>query len=155
MLDTRAGLGANGNRNKVAPGVVLNLPISAAAAAGATSVVVNITATEADGPGWVKAWPCGTRTPPTSVLNFAPGRTTANAVVVQLGQGAICLSTYAPVHLVADVSGWFTGTTDFTGTAPNRITDTREANEPLRSGGPLQGGAERRIRVGGTAGVPP
>src|SRR6185312_8395486 len=61
VLDTRTGLGAAG---PVQPGTVVTLPIKAAA--GATSVVLNLTATEASGPGWVRVWPCGTAEPSTS-----------------------------------------------------------------------------------------
>ena len=146
VLDTRRGLGASG---PVQPGTVVQLPIPAASGAGATSVMLNVTATEASGPGWVRVWPCGSPQPSTSSLNFVPGQIAANAVAVKLGSsGSVCLSTYAPVHLVADVTGWFTGTSDFTGTTPNRILDTRETGNPLRAG------EERRLTVGGTAGIP-
>ncbi|MCU1501565.1 MAG: hypothetical protein JWM12_919, partial [Ilumatobacteraceae bacterium] len=145
VLDTRIGLGAP--VGQVRPGNVLTLAIPAARSAGATSVVLNVTATEASGPGWVKVWPCGAPEPTTSALNFEPAHIAANAVVVGLGNGSVCMSTYAPVHLVADLSGWFTGTNDFTGTTPNRVLDTRT------TGTPLQPGVETRLRVAGTAGV--
>ena len=51
--------------------------------------------------------------PGTSSLNFTPGRIAANAVAVKLGGGSVCISTYAAVHLVADVAGLFTGPNDF------------------------------------------
>ena len=136
VLDTRSNLGASG---PVGPGTVVTLPIKAAAAAGATSVVLNLTATEAAGPGWVKVWPCGAAEPTTSALNFVPGQIAANAVAVKLGAGgAVCMSTYAPVHLVADVSGWFTGTGDFAGDHPvgSSTPRTRATRcSPARSGG--------------------
>ena len=145
ILDTRIGLGAP--TGLVTPGKVLALAVPAAAAAGASSVVLNITATEATAAGWVKAWPCGEATPNTSVLNFTPGRTAANAVVLKLPAGGVCLSVMVPVHLVADLSGWMTGTTDFTGSTPNRLLDTRISNTPLRAG------QERRLQVAGQPGI--
>lgn len=146
ILDTRIGLGAAG---PIGPGRVVTLPVKAASAAGASSVVLNVTATEASAAGWVRVWPCGSAEPATSSLNYVPGQIAANAVAVKLGSGgAVCLSTYAPVQLVADVSGWFTGTSDFTGTQPDRVVDTRI------TGDALQPGVERRVRVAGHAGVP-
>ena len=53
VLDTRIGLGASG---PVGPGRVVTLPIGAAA--GATSVVLNLTATEASAPGWARVIAC-------------------------------------------------------------------------------------------------
>src|SRR5262249_16910090 len=55
---------------------------------------------------------------------------------------------YAPVDLVVDLSGWFTGSTDIAGTPPNRILDTRTTGDPLRAG------IERRVHVGGTTNIP-
>src|SRR6188472_2127123 len=75
VLDTRIGLG--GPRAKVGPAPLhLSLP----QAAGASSVMLNVTATDADGPGFVRVWPCAADEPTTSSLNYEPGRTVANAV---------------------------------------------------------------------------
>ena len=145
ILDTRQGIGAPAGR--LTPGRVITLDIPSAEAAGATSVVLNLTATEATADGWVKAWPCGEPTPNTSVLNFTPGRTAANAVLVKLPPGGVCLSALVPVQLIADLSGWMTGTTDFIGSTPNRLLDTRITNTPLRSG------QERRLQVAGQPGI--
>ncbi len=144
VLDTRVGLGAP--KGKVAPGTVLRLALPQAGSA--TSVVLNLTATEADGPGWVRVWPCGAPEPATSALNYTTDENVANAVAVQVTSATVCMSTYSPVHLVADLSGWFDGTADFQGTTPNRILDTR------LTGDPLIGGVERRIKVAGTPNIP-
>src|SRR3954447_8135598 len=130
FLDTRIGLGARSG--KVGRGEVIEVAVPPAAA-GASSLAINLTATEADGPGWVKVWPCSEAEPPTSALNFTPEHIAqANAAMAAAGAaGTICLSTYAPVHLVADLSAWFAGTADFFGTAPNRILDTRTTGTPL------------------------
>lgn len=147
VLDTRVGIGAP--VGKVVPGQVLSFQIPSAASAGATSVVLNLTATEADGAGWVRAWPCDEPQPNTSSLNFSPAHVAeANAVVVKLGPSGVCLSTYASVHLIADLQGWFAGSSDFVGTSPSRLLDTRV------EGAPLHAGDERRLAVGGTAGIP-
>src|SRR3954454_11189786 len=108
ILDTRSGLGAPAQR--LAPGQVLSLRVSAAAAAGAPAVSINLTATEATGPGFLTAWPCGQAQPATSVLNFVPGQSVANFISLGLGtdaqgMGAVCLAASAPTHVVADLMG--------------------------------------------------
>jgi hypothetical protein len=145
VLDTRTGLGAP--TEMLAPGKVIRLAVPAAAAAGAASVVLNLTATGAGNGGWVKAWPCDEQVPATSVLNFARARTVANAVISKLGSGGVCLLTSTPVHLIADLTGWFVGGQDFNGSLPNRILDTRTSNTPLVAG------QERRLSVAGKPGI--
>jgi hypothetical protein len=151
VLDTRSGIG--GVRGPVVPGQVVRLSVPSAVAAGASSVTLNLTATDAGDAGYVTAWPCDEAKPATSNLNFVPGRAAPNMAIVRLSQttapaGLICLEASAPVQLLADVMGWFTGAGDVVSTAPNRIVDTR------LSGDPLQAGVVRRVRVGATAGVP-
>src|SRR5205807_9834030 len=68
-----------------------------------------------------------------SNLNFVPGQTVANRVIIPLGSGGqISLFNFqGSTNLVADVSGWFTdGSTTTTGghvasLTPQRILDTR------------------------------
>src|SRR5258708_2655826 len=76
VLDTRIGLG--GRQAKVG---TARLQLSMPQAAGASSVVLNVTATDAADLGFVRVWPCSTGEPATSSLNYEPGRTVANAVV--------------------------------------------------------------------------
>ncbi len=149
-LDTRSGIG--GVTGPVAPGQVVRFSVPGAVAAGATAVALNVTVTDALGDGYVTAWSCDQTKPATSNLNFVPGRSVPNMVVVQVSQaaasrGTVCLDASVGVQLIADVMGMFTGTGDLTSTPPNRILDTRITNDPL------QPGVVRRIRVGGTAGV--
>ena len=144
LLDTREGRGAPVGR--LLPGTTLTLTVSAAVAAGATAVTVNLTATEALAGGYVTAWPCGQPQPATSILNVTPGRVVANLAMVGLGNGAICLASSVPVHLVADLMGWFLGTTDYRGAAPTRLVDTRTPANRLKAG------EERRVSVAGGAG---
>ena len=94
--------------------------------------MVNITAVDAWPDGWVKAWPCDEPRSSTSSLNFTPGIVAANAAIVRLASGRICLASSAPVNVVVDVTGWFFGTTDFAASSPNRLLDTRITGDPLR-----------------------
>lgn len=146
VLDTRIGTG--GHSGLVGPGRTIRLALPTAAAAGATAVALNVTATGADRRGHVIAWPCDEPKPSTSVLNFVPGRAVANLVMMRRAAGGLCLTASRSVHLVADLMSWFTGTGDFRGVAPNRIVDTRLTNDRLAAG------SVRRIRVGGTSGIP-
>lgn len=83
----------------------------------ATAVVLNVTAVDPRGPGFVSVFPCGadwrTFEPTTSSVNYIAGRTVANAVVSPLGtaggtrDGAVCLFTSADAHLLVDVAGAF------------------------------------------------
>src|SRR5262245_27901819 len=104
VLDTRSGIGAP--RGRLSPGAVTALAVPPATAAGATSVLVNLTATDALAAGYVSAWPCGDPMPPTSVLNFTPSHAVPNLVAIKLPAGGLCLAVSAPVHLLADVQGW-------------------------------------------------
>ena len=103
LLDTRS---AGGQR--VPGGQTVELPVAAAAPAGADAVVVNVTAADADGSGYVTVWPCGTPRPNASNLNLANGDTRPNLVVAKVGDGGrICLFTSSAAHLVVDFQGWF------------------------------------------------
>ena len=142
VLDTREG-----GRGQSVPGRIIEVAIPQAAQAGATSVVLNLTATNGAADGWVKAWPCGEPVPATSSLNFSAAQSVANAVMVKLPARGVCLASSQPVDLIADVSGWYTGNQDFIGTSPNRLLDTRINNQPL------QPGVERRLTVAGVGGI--
>ena len=82
VLDTRVGLGAP--VGPLVAGIVLPVSVSSAVDGSATSVMVNLTATDAAGDGWLKAWSCDESQPSTSSLNFTPGHTSANAAVVRI-----------------------------------------------------------------------
>lgn len=144
VLDTRVGTGAAAGR--LAPGTVLTLPVTAAVAAGAGAVSLNLTAVDATAAGFLTAWPCGRAMPATSVLNYVPGRVSANQAMVGVGTGGVCVAASQPVHVVADLGGWFTAGADFRGAEPTRLLDTRVTGDPLAAG------VERRLDVRGGAG---
>src|SRR5439155_18928503 len=88
--------------------------------------------------------PSGPPRPNASNLNFVPGQTVANRVIVPLGTGGqISLFNFqGSTNLVADVSGWFTdGSTTTTGShfaslTPQRILDTRSGLGAVPPSGP-------------------
>jgi glucose/arabinose dehydrogenase len=159
LLDTRSGLGTSAG--KLAPGAAIALQVTGGVVpADAAAVALNLTATLADGPGFVTAWPAGQVRPPTSSVNLsAAGETAANAVVVPVGAGGqVSLLSSGGTHLVADLTGYFSaagGSTDgrFHATpAPARLMDTRNG-----TGGKLGSfgsGEQFDLQVAGQGGVP-
>ena len=77
---------------------------------GVAGVVVNATVTEAAGAGYFTVWPARTYRPTVSSLNAtAVGQTTANHVITPVSDGGFNFYTQIGAHLIADVTGWFTG----------------------------------------------
>jgi Divergent InlB B-repeat domain len=76
--------------------------------ANAAAVALNVTVTEASGPGFVTVFPCGSAVPTASSVNFATGQTVANGVIAKVGSGGkVCAYSTGLVQLVIDVAGWF------------------------------------------------
>jgi hypothetical protein len=74
----------------------------------ARSVVLNVTATEPDLPGFLTVYPGNAPRPTTSNLNYVAGQTIPNAVIVGLGPtGAVDIFSNAATHVVVDVVGYF------------------------------------------------
>lgn len=122
----------------------------------ADSVVLNVTAAEPNGQGFVTVSPTGAGTPDVSNLNLMPGVTRANLVVVALGDdGSIDIrSELASTHVIVDIFGYYrTGTGASTTTAdPFRVADTRVGTgTPI---GALRSGETRRLRIAGVGPVP-
>jgi hypothetical protein len=86
-------------------GFLCNVPVTARALA------VNVTVTEATGPGNLALYPAGTETPQTSVINFVPGQTRANNAILPLGpQLSFSMQARQPwgsVHVIVDITGYF------------------------------------------------
>ena len=147
VLDTRTGTGVAQHRLMADTRTTLILP--EALAAGATSVVLNLTAVNAAVDGYIKAWPCDQPEPPASALNASPGRTSANAAIIKLVAQGVCFTSSIAVDLVVDLSGWFVGDGDLAATQPARILDTR------LTGDPLVAEQVRSLAVAGTPGIDP
>ena len=91
LLDTRPGGttidGAFAGEGRRPAGARLELTVAGrgGVAAGASAVVLNVTATDPSGAGYLTVWPCETDAPPNaSNLNFSAGRTVPNSVIVPL-----------------------------------------------------------------------
>jgi hypothetical protein len=159
VLDTRTGLGAP--TGIVGPAGSIDLSLRGVAGLDETdveAVVLNVTATDATGEGFVSVWPTGGARPEVSNLNYVPGGTRANLVIVPVGTDMqVSLYSHAGAHLVADIAGWFTSSSTASGTdglfvpiTPQRILDTRDVSDAV-----LPAGADVDRRAAGTSLVPP
>jgi GH25 family lysozyme M1 (1,4-beta-N-acetylmuramidase) len=101
FLDTRTGLGATG------PGTgPLGLSTPATVPDTAAAVVLDVSAVDPSGPGFVRVTTAG-QEPTTTALNTIRNRSVTGLVVVPLNDAQLVLAAYtANTHLVADVVGY-------------------------------------------------
>lgn len=153
VLDTRDGTGGRTGALRDDETITLDLAGEGDIPSSATAVVINITSTKATTPGYVTVWPTGEARPLTASLNLDPGQDTPNLVIVGLGNGSINLYNSAgSTHLVGDVTGYFTGSSELTPTAPARLLDTRDGTGG--TDGPVRGDSSITLQVTGAAEVP-
>ncbi|MEU3843180.1 FlgD immunoglobulin-like domain containing protein [Streptomyces sp. NPDC028635] len=107
VMDTRQGLG--GRQLRPGQSVALQLAGNGGVPAGASAVVLNVTATGATAPTYVAAT-TRSGTPTVSHINLLPGRTVANLVVVPVVDGKVFLYNHAgSTEVIVDVFGYYTG----------------------------------------------
>ncbi|WP_128976316.1 hypothetical protein [Streptomyces roseicoloratus] len=130
LLDTRSGLGAP--KAKVGPNGTVLLKVGGRGGVpteGLTSVVLNVTATNATADSFVSVYPYGTLRTSASSLNFTAGKTTANLVTVPVTDGYVQLyNKNGSVDLLADVAGYYqegTAASSYEAVTPTRLMDTR------------------------------
>jgi hypothetical protein len=82
---------------------------------GINAVVLNVTAVGPSAASHLTVWRAGDPQPATSNVNVAPGRTVANAVVVDLGEAAgsggwiSVRNNNGTTDLIVDVLGYYDG----------------------------------------------
>ncbi|MFB7674743.1 PKD domain-containing protein [Kitasatospora purpeofusca] len=153
LADTRedANLDLTGGRE-----VPFTLPTGTAPGANGvpgnvSTVVLNVTVTEATEDTHLTVWPTGQPRPTTSNVNVAAGRTSSNLVTVPIGD-AKRISTMlnaGRAEVIVDVVGFYrpNGGDLFTPLSPNRLVDTRDSIK-------LGSGETRAVKVAGVGGVP-
>jgi hypothetical protein len=100
--------------------------------AGTTGVAVNLTA-DRSANGWVRAWACNQPEPATTNLNPVAGHIVTNASIVPVGDGRVCLRSYAASDLVVDLDGWLTTSSDVgMVSVSKRLVDTRLGQGGMR-----------------------
>ncbi len=157
ILDTRDGTG--GALGPLGPDAARDIQVGGVGGVpeNATAVVMNVTAVDPSESSHFTVYPTGLERPTASNLNFGPGQTIANLVVVELGSaGKVSVYNSAgEAHVIFDVAGWVSdGTTDipgggYTPVAPARILDSR-----LGTGGPIGPGEEFSVAILGEGGFP-
>ena len=129
-------------------GQVLEVPVGR----NVSGAVLNITAINPAGPGYIAAYPCDQQRPTVSNVNYGTrggGSVTANAAVARPdANGNVCVYSLAATDLVVDVAGTFPEA--ISSTAPNalpteagfeaeptpsRLLDTRERGGAVPAGG--------------------
>lgn len=165
LLDTRNRVGVP-TRTTVPAGGQIDVQVtseSGVVPTGAAAAVFNVTVTGASASGYVSAYPAGTPRPGASTINFQANRTIANQATVGLSEdGKITLynGSTRPVHLIADVGGWYspveTGPTLVSGDKPagwetNVLDITPDAQWVLYSAYPSGNTAPASLHLFNTA----
>ena len=145
-------------------GDTLNLTVTGGSVpADATAVALNVTVTDTNlAASFLTVYPAGGPLPLASNLNWTPGQTTANLVVVPVGlNGQVSIYDAAgSTDLVVDLEGYFSppipGSTagEYSPLTPARITDTRPGSGEANAGRTLGPGGTLNIQVTGVGGVP-
>jgi hypothetical protein len=132
LLDTRRGQSTTDGRyagNGIrAAGSVLELDVAGrgSTASNPAAVTLNVTTTQSNAAGFATLYPCGTKRPEASTVNYGPGQTIANSVITKVGaKGRVCVYTNARAHVIADVTGYFPAGSQFRSLTPARLLDTR------------------------------
>lgn len=104
LIDTRGGFALGLNESRQVKIRHPEFPIG-----GASAVVLNVTAVNTRGGGYITIWPTGQARPTASNLNFIEGQTIPNLVTVRLGaEDAIDVFNASPqVDLLIDIVGWY------------------------------------------------
>jgi hypothetical protein len=138
LLDTR-------NSTKPLPDSTTVVPVLGRAgvpASGVSAVVLNVTATNTTGAGFVTVWPSGPRPVASNVNPTSVGQSIPNQVIVPVGaDGSIRIYTDAGTDLAVDAMGWFTDSSApnisrglFIPVSPYRVLDTRNGARPAANG---------------------
>ncbi|HEY3605926.1 MAG TPA: Ig domain-containing protein, partial [Pseudonocardiaceae bacterium] len=137
ILDTRTASQVGYTGGKPGAGAVVPVRVTGVGGvpgSGVSAVALNMTATDATGPGFLTAWPSGLSRPLASNLNVTvANETRANAVWVPVGaNGTVNVYVFAGADVVVDVDGYFTDDTAtdspaglFVPAQPTRLLDTR------------------------------
>jgi hypothetical protein len=165
ILDTRPGPDQVGLAGPFGPtqARVLQVTGNGGVPAGATAVILNVTAVNPSAASFLSLTPDALapgQVPSTSSLNLTPGTVRPNLVMARLdGSGRTTIyNNSGSVHVLADVVGWFDDGTQagdlLTALPPARIMDTRPPPERVGAHGALGPGQAAVVAVAGKGGIP-
>jgi hypothetical protein len=114
LVDTRGnGFGGAFGPPALASGVARDFPLvgQCGIPLEALAVSLNVTAVDADGPGFLMLGPAGGALATVSTLNYLAGQTVANAALAPLGPGGLTVvAGVSGTDLILDVNGYFVDT---------------------------------------------
>jgi hypothetical protein len=161
ITDTRAASGKTNAGKTLAAGTTLNVQATGAdgvPGSGVSAVVLNVTAVDQSTNGFFTVFPQGSALPLASNLNWTPGDTVPNRVVVPVGPtGQVSIyNGLGSADAVVDVNGYITDSTasgsSFFTVFPSRIVDTRNGTGGFSV--PIPAGGTMVVTVAGHGGVP-
>ncbi|MFE9465436.1 PKD domain-containing protein [Streptomyces virginiae] len=158
LLDTRNGTGVA--KGKVPANGYTSVKVTGQGTIpdNVTAVVLNLTVTNTTDSGHIIAWDgSGRPRPETSSVNYGPGQTVPNLVIMPVGSdGRVNLDNigWGSVDLIADVTGYFTSTpsSGYKALSPARFVDTREGKGAPK--GQVAGQSSVVVQIAGVGGVP-
>lgn len=156
LLDTRSGVGAPAGQLSANRSMTVQISgRGGVPASGVSAVVLNTTAVNPAGTGWITISATGAD---TSNLNYTKGQTAAGLVVTQLsGSGQMNVFSSAQSDVLADVVGYYLAGAvvdagGFTPLRPARLLDTRRGiGAPS---GKVPAGGSVSLQAAGRGGVP-
>ena len=159
IVDSRAGLGLATAVPALTPTPIQITGKGGVPANGVAAAVINVTATETQGVGYIRVTPSG-GTGTVSNLNVErAGQTLPNLVTVPVSAtGAIDVFSQGGTHLIVDVFGYYTAAAAatagrFIAVDPTRVLDTRSAiGVPGTTPVPANGSID--VQISGTSKVP-
>ena len=152
VLDTRSTslIGYTGARP--AAGAVVKVQIGGAngVPTGASSALLNITATNSGADGFVTVYACDKARPTASSMNPRAGTDTTNLVSAPLAaDGSVCLYTDQPTDLIADLAGFHPTGSSYVTAGPERLLDTRSTSQVGYTGAKPTDGQTVTLKVTG------
>lgn len=153
VVDTRNGQGGVGPVNPVNPGLLAPNTLSyfdpyQAGIPDAAAYVFNVTAINPSALGNLSVSSGDSGVPTTSLVNYQPGKDTANMIVVPNSQSINLYSDNASVAVAIDLVGYFPTSAGIATLDPSRVADTR------KGGTPVAGGTSRSFQIAGNGGIP-
>jgi hypothetical protein len=151
VVDTRLGAGTPVGRGQT---IDVQIAGTTRVPVGATAAVLNVTATEAVGPGFLTVYPSDRTQPLVSSVNYVGLVPRPNSVITPIGaDGKIKIFASEQTHVIVDVMGWLgsAGQSEYVDVPSTRLLDTRL---PADTGPKLAAGGTIHLQVVGAV-VPP
>lgn len=162
ILDTRGSLG--GHNGKLGGGQTMTLSVVGTGGipqAHVAAVLVNVTALNNPGSGYLTLYQTGSARPSISSLDYPAQQPTSNEAIVPVGaDGTVSIYNYASggTDVLVDTEGWVSDVSAGAGVAsvqtgqPTRVLDTRTTTGGHKVS--LTNGQSIGVQVGGVGGIP-